>query len=341
MPYDFQMSDLFQSLQMLTSGVKQYQIGQAIQGANEQVQQLNARAANENERMQGVRQVAQGLTMQLAGMGAPASTIEAVGTSLMPKQPTIQTVEQGYSQALQSGDDTMASKFKSAMEDERIARMKELTAKNTYKIENDAAKADAKQTKEQDSYIWKGSKDFNLYTKDFNKALQQANTAIKIIDNGGKMTGSAISTFMARASGEVGNLTESERDVFRGKQDWIAKMKRWAETAGSSELPEPDKAALKQLAVEFKAASTESMHEKATDIAVQMGGISHFKDMDPGELISRISGKRFTGLRNRDAAAVQTEGVQTPGLPPPSGSPPPPAVQGGNGYFRSKLVPRK
>lgn len=82
------LDDLITGLNAFQQGVQQYQLGNAIRGANEQVQQINMQAQSEAEKLASLRQVGNALALQFASQGAPATTIQAIHSAIAgPAQP--------------------------------------------------------------------------------------------------------------------------------------------------------------------------------------------------------------------------------------------------------------
>lgn len=73
------MDDLFKALNMFSEGVKDLQTRRTINGANDQVQEIKASDLKEEEKQSQYKQVANQLTIKMAGLGVPATTIQAVG----------------------------------------------------------------------------------------------------------------------------------------------------------------------------------------------------------------------------------------------------------------------
>lgn len=107
--------DLFKAFSMFQGGLRDLAFTKALTGANEQVAQIKDSTLNEAQQMQQLRNVAQGLTFKMAGMGVPASTMEAVIGATAPKPPTVQTAEQamimGSPDQQKSGQNVMKMEF--------------------------------------------------------------------------------------------------------------------------------------------------------------------------------------------------------------------------------------
>lgn len=80
------MDDLFQALNMFKQGAQELGVGNAIRGANQAVQDLKASTMKEEEKRAQLQSISNGLVAHLAGIGAPATTLQAVAGAIGPKQ---------------------------------------------------------------------------------------------------------------------------------------------------------------------------------------------------------------------------------------------------------------
>jgi hypothetical protein len=101
------MQDLYTALQMFGDGVNQLQTSRAISGANEQVQQIRASEASEQEKRAAMQQISNGLVAHLAAGGTPATTIQAVAGAIGPKQ--FANANQMNEEALLTGNSQLGS----------------------------------------------------------------------------------------------------------------------------------------------------------------------------------------------------------------------------------------
>lgn len=77
--------DLATALQMFTQGTKELAYTRALTNANDTVRQIKASTIAEEQKRSALHDVANQLTMQMASLGTPATTIQAVSNSISPK----------------------------------------------------------------------------------------------------------------------------------------------------------------------------------------------------------------------------------------------------------------
>jgi hypothetical protein len=102
------MNDLYQALQMFSSGVKEYQTSRAINSANDYVQQLKASDMNDQQKRAALQDVSNQLVTHLAASGTPATTLQAVAGAIGPKN--YADANAMYRDAALSGDNNLARK---------------------------------------------------------------------------------------------------------------------------------------------------------------------------------------------------------------------------------------
>ena len=78
--------DLATALNMFKQGAQELSLSRAIGSANDQVNQIRASEASEQDKRAQLQGIANGLTAHMAQIGAPATTIQAVVGALGPKQ---------------------------------------------------------------------------------------------------------------------------------------------------------------------------------------------------------------------------------------------------------------
>lgn len=103
--------DLFTALNMFKQSVGELKIQRTIAGANEAVQQIRGSELDDAAKQTELRNVANSLTMQMAGLGAPATTIQQVAGAVAPG-PTAQenaVFESGLIQQRQSAQNAFAA----------------------------------------------------------------------------------------------------------------------------------------------------------------------------------------------------------------------------------------
>jgi hypothetical protein len=289
------MADQFQdALARFSAGLKEFRMGQVLNGANEQIQQIRASQIEETQKRQALQGIAQDLTFQLSGMGASPDQVQGLTQSFLgPKATPVQSAFQGLVAGLDPNDPTQAGKIKqiSAKYIQDGADQKALLAQMQIQ---------AAQGKERRNAYVGFTKQFNSLAKDVTKARNQAQGAVKLLDSGNPITPTAIGTLMARASGELGNLTEAERNMFAGAGDLISRVKRYYDTNTLSQLPESDRKALRTLAQQYAETAESAINEAGLTVTEQALGHQLMADEDPDILVRRITGGKVRAYQTID-----------------------------------------
>ncbi len=96
------MDDLFAAMKMFKEGVNEYQLKNAIEGANQRVQEAKANLSNEAEQRTALQGISNELVTQMSALGAPAATIQQVSGAVGPKQ--FADANAMHREALQAGN---------------------------------------------------------------------------------------------------------------------------------------------------------------------------------------------------------------------------------------------
>lgn len=97
--------DLATALGIFKSGMQDLAFTRALGNATDQVQQIKQSELSDQEQRQQLSQVAQHLTMQMAGIGVPATTMEQVSGQVAP--PTFKDANAMYQHGLLTGNQNM------------------------------------------------------------------------------------------------------------------------------------------------------------------------------------------------------------------------------------------
>jgi len=242
------LSEILSAFKALDSGVTRLATSKAIAGANEQVNQMNASIADEQERTMGLRQIANSLTMQLSQIGAPNEDIAQVSQSIAPKAPLIQSAEQGYI----SGTPLERQRSKELLDRERATRMEQI--KTMY-----GSKLDQKSL----GILERSTAKFNSLSAKTFEALDASQKLFKAITNKESLTDEVLKTFAAKASGEVGNLTEAERNAFAGGRSLLDRIMRSTKKNIWGTLLDSDRQQLMNLAKIFNSGAKGALMRRA------------------------------------------------------------------------------
>jgi hypothetical protein len=141
-----EMNDLFGALDRFDKGVKTLQLQRSLEQANGQIEQIRNSELDSSKQQQALRDVAQGLTFQLAASGTPATTIEALTKSFQGEEVKAPT---SFEQAILSGDPTFQKRALQGMQikDDLSAAAQERAARAA---EERATKAEERKTARED-----------------------------------------------------------------------------------------------------------------------------------------------------------------------------------------------
>lgn len=81
-----EMDDLFKAMSMFSESAKGLALQRAITGANDQVSQIRSSELKEEQKRAELENVSRNLVARMAGIGAPATTIQQVAGAIGPKQ---------------------------------------------------------------------------------------------------------------------------------------------------------------------------------------------------------------------------------------------------------------
>jgi hypothetical protein len=196
------LDDLIKASNFLQGNLAQLKANRTINQANEAVQQIKASEADEQQKAAQLRQLANGLVMDLSQYGTPAETVQMLSQNISPQR-FFQTPEQAIiNPEMSSPAQLDAAKGLLQQEHDLKREMAQGTEMRREKTQN---RIDQRQARGQ---IRDAQKQYFQASKDIQKSLTQAKNAARLLDSGSELTPGAIGTMLARASGEVGNLTE-------------------------------------------------------------------------------------------------------------------------------------
>lgn len=118
------------------------------------------------------------------------------------------------------------------------------------------------------------------------QSIDSANTVRGLIDSDSPIAAASIPTYMARAAGEVGALSEADKAPFGGSR---ALMEKWGQTiknATAGTLTEDNKQFLRDIVTVMEKKANENMDRLARERALQKSKSSRFKD--PAEIFAEL-----------------------------------------------------
>lgn len=256
-------NELFQAMQMFKQGAQELATSTAISQATEQVNQIRTQIENEGQQRQALMQTANDLALRLAQVGATGQQINAAFEAINPQQ-------FGSPEQMQLFGAGNNSQF---LEEtgERLIKERE-----NRKLLAELRKAQFTQTKGLGKEVRQNVKDrqkeFNRLAKDQLDILDKVNGATASLDLQNPIADQAMGTLMAKASGEVGNLTEAERDMFRGSPALTRRAQALFTKMKSGILTDADRNDLRELIETYKDMASTAVRGRAKLVSSQMSG---------------------------------------------------------------------
>lgn len=148
--------------------------------------------------------------------------------------------------------------------------------------------------------------------------MNSANSVLNALDSNSKLALSVVKAKMPRVMGEVGNLNQTEQEMWQGSQAWLDRINQYLSTITTSELTPENKNELKKLLSGF----TRDAHDSYTKIrnnssqgmAMTYGIPPKYMNSVYGELPVPRSVDRLIGseINKSDAPVEQKVRVQAP-----------------------------
>lgn len=323
---------LFKALQMFQEGVQHIGLQSAISQASEYADQVKESGMKEEEKRQALRGVANKLTMYMASNGTPGTTIEQVAAAFQPKTPA--TPEAALMQGYQTGDQSLIDlgkntlKAQAGIKSDTEAAKQELMYQRMFKLQETAQigqekraqmQADLRNTQNEQKLVQNSQKQYFSQITKLDQVSSRAKQAIQLLDSGSPLTATAILPMLARASGEVGNLTEIEQQRFAGRQDYFSKLQRLVMKGSISQLPEEDKTELRKLAELYANYGDQLKSSYAKTLA---GQLSLNSSLDEETAFKKVTGGRLKytpdspTINSTQMAASSATLPQIPGFKP-------------------------
>lgn len=290
------IENLLAGLSQFRAGIQQLQQGRLINKANEAVKQIRMSEADDAQKRAQLQALSDQVALGIMQTGGTAQGSALAAQILAPKESAAPTTP---FQAFLSPEYRPAAVAYEGMKETFREEAKLRGEQRTRERQEEAftRQEEARTSKEARATLNTLQKDYRKTVQDINKATVQARNALKLLDSGSPLTAGAIGTMLARASGEVGNLTEMERAAFQGRPDLMSAAKRAISVKSIGELPEGDIEALKELTNIYINASKDLEVDAARTLAGQALGNPLFSQDDPNMLIKKITGGRVSEYR--------------------------------------------
>ena len=291
---DFQR-DLALALGNFNQAITQSKVLGAVDKANEHVQAIKAASASEQEKRAQLQSLSQALIQDLSAFGAPGETIKNLANTIAPPERFFQTAEQAFINAPEGS--LQRSRGAELIEGERTAKQQTVKQKLQEK---------------QDQRIFRavevGQRRLDTLNKKSREAGDSARTMVTLLESNNPVADNAIPTFAARATGEVGNLTEAERKPFGGSSAITRKLARWTKLAAVGKITDADRSELLKLARAFDISANRNIRKNQEKVATQL---SRNLKVDVDEIRQRIIPELV--LDEEPGSGAQTQAA--PGVP--------------------------
>lgn len=211
--------------------------------------------------------------------------------------------------------DEALSKMSGEISKEQMDALKERLVGEGYKLHYGAAKDD-KAGKESDKFATHVIDKFNG-----DKAVQKtaqtedaANNVLELLSSGNPIAYQSIPTYMARLSGEVGNLSEADKKPFGGSQALNDRFQQAFESAKDGKLTPENIKFVGDLVTKLKGKAVENRENTARRYSDQYGGSRAgvspegvFKYLAPGSDYKKPSGFKAGDVREKDGVKYQRD----------------------------------
>lgn len=175
----------------------------------------------------------------------------------------------------------------------RLEERAELDKKEMSRLES-IAKGEAKKEKaldQKEKILTRAVEKYNSdpELKELNKRKTSALAAKQLLSLDNPIAGEAAKTAIARLSGEVGNLSDTDRASFGGSKAWNSRVEQLEEQAFSGELTPENKQFLQQVVAAFETSINSSIGSRSKALARQFSKINNVNERDvygtfrPGE----------------------------------------------------------
>lgn len=259
------IDDLSKAVGMFNDGMERLATTNAFESASGKINEINQAKLNEMEKRQALQGVSQELAQGLLQANAPIAKIQAAFQAF--GAPALSDPNEQIQVGVESEDPTLVSRGQKIQREQSRVSNENILNKVLATAQT---KSSANTGKEFRTIINNRQQEFNRLTRDHNKAFNQADTASTALALKNPVADSAIRTMLAKASGEVGSLTDAERNMFSGSPALQRRAARLAKLNTLGTLPEKDRKDLAQLIELYKQNAKKAINKQAKDISHQL-----------------------------------------------------------------------
>lgn len=222
------LDEMLKGFAALNQGLSELAIGTAARDAQAQIADMHATIKDEKEKLARANAIGQelGLRIQSAG-GTQADVMANAGRLSVSAGETAQL--QNAIQQKQMGQEFRINQELPYQRETELQKIREHN-KGLLGKQNRAL------TSQEMTFVGKHTSQFEAGAKKPLEALNQIRATRDLLNSDNPLADNTIPTFMARASGEVGNLSEADKRPFGGNQSFAAKWKQASVNAATGKL---------------------------------------------------------------------------------------------------------
>ena len=301
-------SDLQTAINGFSSQVKDFAVKSAIDSASQTMKQIQSSQDNEIQTRQGMEQLSNQLALHLTGVGATGQQIQSAFTATNPS--ALPNANAMNAEALMKGDSALGG-----------AARKQQIFENTNKIaqmelsqRQQAMSMQAKQSLAGDSQFQKRLGKVQDTFGAWGQKLMDFEGKLGILEDGLRRGNNAIimgavSTIVPKALGEVGALTEADKEPFRGSMDIASQINRKLSMAIDGKVDEKSRRLLLDLVSKLKTNLNSRRNTNSNLLAKQL--VQYSQSAHGGGLSLEEARQRITGDIPADIAPNMVQSSST------------------------------
>lgn len=175
------------------------------------------------------------------------------------------------------------SKMAESRENRKAREDARATQRESLQAERDR-RYDERRTKDKERVLEKFITDPGV--RKIDASIDAANTIRGLVDSNNPIAASAVPTFMARASGEVGNLSEADKRPFGGSQALMSRLEAAITQKANGRLTKENAMFIKTLADTMEKRATANKDRRARELSLQYSAAND--NLDPNDLYDAL-----------------------------------------------------
>lgn len=243
------LDDFLKGINAFNQGLSEFAISSAVTDANKQMREINSMQMEQAEKEAAQNELSNTLALRLTQAGANASQVQTTAGRLGMSEPQQRELDFRRGQ--------MQTSAMLSAEESRLDSKKE----SAKLLDKDAERRANALAKAQDKF------EALPGVKKFKEAAEKADNALALLNANNPVADQGIKTIMAKASGEVGNLTESEREQFAGSPAVFRRISRVITKYKDGVLTDADREDIKILAKLMKQSAVRSLNKATVSFA--------------------------------------------------------------------------